>query len=208
MAKYIKKEMADLNGKGSTQTYYRLQTWRKLDHNEFVERCHSLNGAFSESAIKGVVAAVCDHLAYELSNGFSVKIDGLGTFRPKLGIRSDKEMDTFDEGTTKRNAQSIEVTGISFRADKKLVREISRNCDLERGDEERLHISQLSQAERIERAHEYLQQHGFMRVADYVSLTGLSYSTASRELRRLATDSTTGITSQGNKSSKLYLLRK
>ena len=169
-AKYIKKEIADLNGKGTTQAYYRLKTWRKLDSEEFAERCHSLHPSFSKGLISGVLDAVVDQLAYEISNGFSVKIDGLGTFSAKLGVRKDKEMDNFETGSKKLNAKSIEVTGVS-----------------------------------IEKARQYLKKNGFMRVNDYAILTGLSYSTASRELRRLATDPTSGITSQG--SSKLYVLQ-
>ena len=206
MAQYIKKEMADLHGKGSTGAYYRLKTWRKLEFDEFVNRCHNLHGAFGRSVIEGVVMAVCEHLAYELGNGYCVKIKGLGTFNARLGVRKDKEMDGFEEETTKRNAKIIEVTGVSFRADKELVREIDRNCDLERGGEERLRNPKFSAEERIERARQYLHQKGFMRVFNYASLTGLSYSTASRELRRIASDPSTGIISRGSKSSKLYLL--
>lgn len=207
MAKYIKKEIADLNGKGTTQAYYRLKTWRKLEFEEFAERCHSLHPSFSKGLISGVLDAVIDQLAYEISNGYSVKIDGLGTFSAKLGVRKDKEMDNFEEGSKKLNAKSIEVTGVSLRVDKKLIREIDLNCDLERGGEERLRTSKLSQEERIEKARQYLQQNGFMRVNQYAILTGLSYSTASRELRRLAANPLSGIVSQGRKSSKLYLLR-
>ena len=42
--------------------------------------------------------AVIEQLAYEIFNGYSVKIDGLGTFSAKLGVRKDKEMDSFDDG--------------------------------------------------------------------------------------------------------------
>ena len=174
MAKYIKKEIADLNGKGTTQAYYRLKTWRKLDSEEFAERCHSLHPSFSKGLISGVLDAVVDQLAYEISNGFSVKIDGLGTFSAKLGVRKDKEMDNFETGSKKLNAKSIEVTGVSLRVDKKLIKEIDRNCDLERGEEERLQTSKLSQEERIEKARQFIKKNGFMRVNDYAQLTGLS----------------------------------
>ena len=207
MAKYIKKEMVDLRGTGDTKAYYRLKTWRKLEHDEFVERCQSLYGrAFSKGMIEGVMSAVCEQLAYEIANGYSVKIDGLGTFGAKLGVRDDKEMDSFEEDTTKRNAQSIKVKGVSFRADKDFVKEVNWKCDLERGGEERLYKPKYSLEERIERARQYLRQHGFMRVTDYASLTGLSNTTASRELRRISTDPASGIISRGRKSAKLYLL--
>lgn len=208
MAQYIKKEMPDLNGTGEKKAYYKLKTWRKLEFNEFVKRCSSLHRTYGRSVIEGVVIAVCEHLAYEIGNGYSVKIDGLGTFTAKLGVREDKEMDDFEEGNTKRNAKSIEVTGVKFRADKNLVWEIDRNCDLERGGEERLRKPKYSPEERIVRARQFMQKNGFMHVDDYARLTGLSYSSASRELRRIASDPSSSIISQGRKSGKVYVLAK
>jgi predicted histone-like DNA-binding protein len=208
MPQYIKKEMPDLNGTGEKKAYYKLKTWRKLEFKEFIKRCSSIHRAYGKSVIEGVMTAVCEHLAYEISNGYSVKIDGLGTFTAKLGVREDKEMDGFEEGTTKRNAKSIEVTGVGFRADKDLVKEIDQNCDLVRGGEERLKKPKFPKEERIEKARKFLKQNGYMRVDEYAQLTGLSYSTASRELRSIVSDPSSGITSQGRKSGKLYLLAK
>ena len=208
MAQYIKKEMPDMSGTGQQKAYYKLKTWRKLEFDEFVKRCSSIHRAYGKSVIEGVVAAVCEHLAYEIANGYSVKIDGLGTFNAKLGVRKDMEMDNFEEDSTKRNAKSIEVAGVLFRADKELIKEIDQNCDLERGGEERLKKPQMTQKERIEKARKFIQKNGFMHVDEYASITGLSYSTASRELRNIVADPASGIISQGNKSGKLYLLAK
>lgn len=208
MPQYIKKEMPDMSGTGEKKAYYKLKTWRKLDSDEFVKRCSFIHRAYGKSVIQGVLTAVCEHLAYEISNGYSVKIDGLGTFTAKLGVRKDKEMESFEEGSTKRNALSIEVQGVSFRADRNLISEIDRNCDLERGGEERLRKPKTTLDQRTEKARQFLRKNAFMHVDEYASLTGLSYSTASRELRKIASDPTSGITSQGRKSGKLYLLAK
>lgn len=208
MPQYIKKEMPDMSGTGEKKAYYKLKTWRKLDSDEFVKRSSSIHRAYGKSVIQGVLTAVCEHLAYEISNGYSVKIDGLGTFTAKLGVRKDKEMESFEEGSTKRNALSIEVQGILFRADKNLISEIDRNCDLERGGEERLRKPKTTLEQRTEKARQFLRKNAFMHVDEYASLTGLSYSTASRELRKIASDPTSGIISQGRKSGKLYLLAK
>jgi predicted histone-like DNA-binding protein len=208
MPQYIKKEMPDMSGTGEKKAYYKLKTWRKLDSDEFVKRCSSIHRAYGKSVIQGVLTAVCEHLAYEISNGYSVKIDGLGTFTAKLGVRKDKEMESFEEGSTKRNALSIEVQGVLFRAEKNLISEIDRNCDLERGGEERLRKPKTTLEQRTEKARQFLRKNAFMHVDEYASLTGLSYSTASRELRKIASDPTSGIISQGRKSGKLYLLAK
>ena len=55
---------------------------------------------------------------------------------------------------------------------------------------------------------EFLEKNTLMRVPDYVRLTGLSRTTATQELRRLALDPASGITSKGIRSQKFYVLRK
>lgn len=206
MAKYIKKEIVDLNGKGATQAYYRIKTWRKLETEEFVKRCHDLNGAFSESILKGALAALTQQLAYELANGYSVKLDGLGVFNAKIGLCKDKEQDDFSEDGTRRNAASLQVTGVSLKVDKELVKAINKDCDLERGDDERLSRQTYTLEQRIERARDFIRKNGYMRSYEYAQLNGLAKSTASRELIRITSDPRSGIRSEGSKSSKLYLL--
>ena len=100
------------------------------------------------------------------------------------------------------------VTGVAYRADNDLIRTTSRKCTLERGGVSRIHKSELTLEQRIQKAREFLEKNMFMRVPDYVRLTGLSRTTASMELRRLALDPTSGITSKGSRSQKFYVLRK
>ena len=114
MARYIKKEIVDLNGTGKKQAYYRMQTWRKLDHEEFVKKCTYAGSGVSRAMMDAVLTVVAEELPRLLAMGYSVRIDGLGTFNAKLGVRKDKEQDAFEEGEQKRNAQSIEVNGIGF----------------------------------------------------------------------------------------------
>ena len=89
-----------------------------------------------------------------------------------------------------------------------LIRTTSRKCRLERGGVSRLRKSKLTLAERIQKACDFLEKNMFMRVPDYVRLTGLSRTTASMELRRLALDPTSGIASRGSRSQKFYVLCK
>lgn len=208
MAKYIKKEIVDLNSDGNkTKAYYRMKTTERVDFAEFAKQCSASHRLYSPGVIQGVLMAVSNELAYRLANGCSVKIDGLGTFKAKIGISkfSDKEMDDFEEGTTKRNAMSLGVTGVGYKADKELVRAVNGNCKLERGGEDRLCKSKYTKEERIERAIKYLRKAGFMHVRDYAALNGLSYTTAYHELNHGLVGSAT-ITSRGRKSARIYFL--
>ena len=205
MARYIKREMADLNGTGKKQAYYRMQTWRKMSHEEFVKKCTYPGSGVSRAMMDAVLTTVAEELPRLMGMGYSVRIDGLGTFNAKLGVREDKEQDSFEEGEQKRNAKSIEVNGIGFRADKELVSKTDRECDLERGGVSRLRVSKYSLEQRMALAKKFVEQNAFMRVMDYAALTGLSHSKASIELRQLCERPDAGFKAQGRGSHRVYV---
>lgn len=204
-AKYIKREIPDLNGTGRTQAYYKMELSPK-SYEEFVRQC-AREGHMEENHILAVMSLVSEKLALCMAEGFSVKLDGIGTFNAKLGVRSDMLQDAFEPGEPRHNAKSIEVTGVAYRADKELIRNTNRKCTLERGGVSRIKKSKLTLEERIEKARDFLKKNMFMRVPDYVRLTGLSRTAASEELRKLALNPSSGITSRGQRSQKYYVLR-
>ena len=139
MAKYIKQEMPNLNGTEEPQVYYRLKTNRNIDSKEFAKYI-SRNGSGTDRAeMESAIIRIAGGLAELLGNGYSVTIDGVGTFKAGLGLKEGKEMDMFDGTETKRNARSLQLTHVNFRADKKLIAEANRRCKLERAGESRLH---------------------------------------------------------------------
>ena len=205
MAKYIKQEMTDLSGKGEEKVYYRLQSERNIDFKALAEYVGRHNGMMSKGLVINVMEHVVDAMAELLGKGHSVTIDGLGTFKASIGLEKDKEMDTFDGDETKRNARSLRLTGINYRADKVLIREANRHCKLERAGESRLHHSPYSKEERLKLALQYLEEHGAMRVVEYMELTGLSRTKAAMELKEFRQDLSSGITFIGRGSAKVYV---
>ena len=209
MAKYIKRETVDLNNPGQTIFSYRLKTM-PMDSADFIEDC-ARNTTFSEPEIRGVLSLVADQLTKRMARGYSVTIDGLGTFKAQIGLTRDARKrlkeeassPTPDEGDDSTphslNARSLEVTGILWKPAKSLVRETNCKCCLERGGEEPLRKSKYTLEERRARALAYLEKHTVMRVSDYVRLTGLSHCKAAKEL-----DSLPGIKSEGSRSSKVF----
>ena len=205
MAKYIKQEMTDLSGKGEEKVYYRLQSERNIDFNALAEYVGRHNGMMSKGLVINVMEHVVDAMAELIGKGHSVTIDGLGTVRASLGLEKDKVMDTFDGDETKRNARSLRLTGINYRADKVLIREANRHCKQERAGEARLHHSPYSKEERLKLALQYLEEHGAMRVVEYMELTGLSRTKAAMELKEFRQDLSSGITFIGRGSAKVYV---
>ena len=205
-AKYIKQEIPDLNGTGRTQAYYKMELTPKT-FEQFISQC-AREGKMEEAQILGVLTLVSEKLALCMAEGYSVKLNGIGTFHAKLGMRSDMLQDAFEEGEPTHNAKSINVTGVSFRADPDLVDTTRRKCVLVKGGVSRIRKTKLTLDERIQKAREFLENNLFMRVPDYVRLTGLSRPSATKELRQLALNPSSGIASRGSRSQKYYVLSK
>ena len=207
MARYIKQELPDLHKTGEKKAYYRMKTERKIDFNQFVDLISSHNSGISRGEAFRVLMHATDTLAELLAQGYSVTIDEMGTFKATIGLVRDKEMDSFDEGTPKLNARSLRVDGVSFKADKRLILNVDKRCDLKRAGVSRLCRSPFSKEERLEKALEYLNAHGAMKVKNYVELTSLSHTVAAKELREFEHDAASGITSIGRLAGKVYVRR-
>jgi predicted histone-like DNA-binding protein len=207
MAKYIKQEMPDIRQTGEQKVYYRLKTERNIDSNEFI---HSLSRTFSgmsEGDIIRVLIATADHLGMLLGKGYSVTLKDIGTFKGTIGLEEDKELDTLDGKEPKRNARSLKLKGVNYRADKALISKARQHCELEREGIARIHRSPYTKEERLALAIGFLEKYGAMKVADYMELTKLSRTAATLELQEFRKDMTSGIDFIGQGSAKVYVKR-
>ena len=207
MARYIKQELPDLRRTGEKKAYYRLKTEQKIDFHQFIDRISSHNSGISRGEAFRVLTHATDTLAELLAEGYSVTIDDMGTFKATVGLVEDKEMDSFEEGTPKLNARSLKIDGVSFQADKKLIVNVDKRCDLKRAGTSRLCRSPFTKEERLQKAQEYLKSHGAMKVKNYMELTGLSHTVAAKELREFENDAASDITSIGRLAGKVYVRR-
>ena len=207
MARYIKQELPDLRRTGEKKAYYRLKTEQKIDFHQFIDRISSHNSGISRGEAFRVLMHATDTLAELLAEGYSVTIDDMGTFKATVGLVEDKEMDSFEEGTPKLNARSLKIDGVSFQADRKLIVNVDKRCDLKRAGTSRLCRSPFTKEERLQKAQEYLRSHGAMKVKNYMELIGLSHTVAAKELREFENDATSGITSIGRLAGKVYVRR-
>ena len=207
MAKYIKQELPDLRKTGEKKAYYRLKTARKIDFQQFIDYISSHNSGISRGEAFRVLMHATDTLAELLAEGYSVTIDDMGTFKATVGLVEDKEMDSFEEGTPKLNARSLKIDGVSFQADKKLIVNVDKRCDLKRAGVSRLCRSPFTKEERLQKALEFLKSHGAMKVKHYMELTGLSHTVAAKELCEFEHDVASGIASIGRLAGKVYVRR-
>lgn len=209
MAKYIKQEMPDLNKDGNKLCYYRMQGSGNVSTDELIHTiCYHGGVGLSESVLHSALQELSREMARKIADGYSVTLDGVGTFRATIGVKDEKEMDTLDGNEAKRNAQSLELKGVSYRADNKLVKRAHSHCRLERGGTARVNRSPYTKAERLQLAKDFLSTGAkpYMNLSDYVQLTHLSRSSASIELRTFAADPESGITAIGRTTHRVYIL--
>ena len=205
MAKYIKQEMPDMRKTGENKSYYRMEVRENIDEKRLLQLlCSHCNG-LTEGVVAHVLATLSREIAFAMADGNTVTVPGIGTFRAQLGVVSSNE----DNNGAERNARSIGVTGVAYRASRQLVAETSRNCTLERGGESRLNRPKSTLKNRLNIAKAYMSdpEHPFMRIADYAQLTGMPHSSAGLELRRLREDPESGITTDGTGPAKVYVLK-
>jgi predicted histone-like DNA-binding protein len=201
--------MPDIQGTGETKCFYRLQTSGALSSKELITRIAQPGSGLSEGTVAHVLQTLTDEMAKAMADGYSVSVDGLGIFKASIGLREDKEMDTINGEKPKYNATSLQVTGINYRANKELIRETDSHCRLVRGGVRELCRSPYTKEERLQLALDFLNDptHPFMRLHDYVALTGLFKSVVSEELIEFRGNVESGITSSGKGVSKLYIKR-
>ena len=205
MAKYIKQEFKSINNEGEASAYYRMETSRRVTMAEFIKEISIPGHGISEATAMQVLNQAATSLARLMAHGCAVTIDGIGTFKATIGVCEDKEQDTFVENEPQRNAQSIEVNGVHYHADKTLVKAVRCQCTLERGTHSRIKHSPYTLEERIGRAIAFIEEHGYMHTRDYANLNELSLSTATVELRKVRKEESSGIKAIGRGSSLIYV---
>lgn len=206
-AEYIKREMNDLRKTGKQTFVYEMKRKGTVSYKDFLHIISLHHPGLTEGTIMSAIATVADELAHQLSDGHSVNIDGLGTFSAGIGIRKEKK-EEYRLEEEEYNARSMEVNKVSFRASKKLVRQVNQECTLYKGAESHLKESPLTKEERLQLLKDYLSRpHSIgVHINEYADLVGLSISTACRELLAFSQDPTSGITSVGKRAAKVYIL--
>ena len=208
MAEYEMQESNLPNEEGKRILFPRMKLWNQVNL-EYIASNINYASTFTPGDIIGLVHSLTQEIAYQMAQGNSVKVDGLGIFTPALGLRKGKERESGEKKGQRRNAMSICVQNINFRADKQFIEETGSRCILNRSEiKPNRSSSKYTPEQRLQLAQKYLEEHPYMRVNDYCQLTGLLRNTAAKELKHWREMPETGITTNGRGSHKLYVKRK
>ncbi len=215
MANYVLKEMPAGMGNGSEgKTFPKMQVYTEFDYDKVVELVHTNSPAFSEATVRGVLDTLAVVMKSYLPMGHTMKIDNLGVFSLSLEF-ADNETDTANqqeipetqETGSKKKYHHVRVKSVNFKVDKRLVDGINKENTFERISGNPSSPSPYSLEERLQRALNHIDKHGFITLQEYANLNSLSYSTASRELSKLVLDPHSGIKPKGAASHKVWVRR-
>lgn len=199
------QEMNDLNGTGERQLYPRLEIIGQIGFEQLTERV-AADTAFTTGDVKGVIAALQTAMAGYLSQGYSVKLDGIGSFAATLKMKKNVEPEAGDEDSPRHNARSIEINDVHFRCEKKFIQKISQGFSPRRSARKSRHSSKkYTPEQRLSLALEFLTTAPYLTISDYCELTGLLRAAAGKELRRWASDPASGLTASGYGTHRVYV---
>ena len=210
MANYVIKEMPTGMGNGSEgKTFPKMQVYTEFDYDKVVELVHTNSPAFSEATVRGVLDTLAVVMKSYLPMGHTMKIDNLGVFSLSLEF-ADNETDA-DSQQEEQNVDSkkkyhhVRVKSVNFKVDKRLVDGINKENTFERTSGNPSSPSPYTPEERLQRALNHIDKHGFITLQEYANLNRLSYSTASRELSKLVLNPSSGIKTKGAASHKVWV---
>ena len=187
MPKYKLQEMPDIQKKGEKRVFPKVVSYRQLDTKEFLDGMYAHNHAVPQSAAAAVLTDVAQYLAEVLSQGYTVRLDGIGHFSLALDFDDDKPRNMSGEND-KMTHRKVAVRDVNISAAPEMVKYLRMNTELTRDAEgvSRLRKQIYTEEERIARALEWLESHASMTLGDYAKLNNMTKPTASRELKMLA----------------------
>lgn len=213
MANYIIKEMPAGMGNGKKgRIFPKMQVYTEFNYDKVVELVHTNSPAFSEATVRGVLDTLAVVLKSYLPMGHTMKIDNLGVFSLSLEFAANEtetanqqEAQETQETGSKKKYHHVRVKGLNIKVDKRLIDAINKENTFERTTGNPSTPSPYTPEERLQRALNHIDKHGFITLQEYANLNRLSYSSASRELAKLVLDPSSGIKAKGAASHKVWV---
>ena len=209
MPKYKLQEMPDVRQTGARRVYPKLDAYRLLDAEEFIEKMHSYDRAISPSVIRAVLMNLSDTLKRMMSQGYTVKVDELGTFSLSLDFDDDKPK-VMQQADDKMAYRHVTVKNVNFKVAPSLLKDLRYETELERemSGVKVIKKQLFTLEQRIERALVVIERDGFIGLTDYAAINNLSRTSASQELKQICANPEGPLDTKGRGSHKVWVKRR
>lgn len=163
--------------------------------------------SLSRGDVKGVLAELSLQMSKAMALGFSVDLEGIGVFRPLAKLVKDAEPGS-KGSEMNHNRARICIGNVSYRPDQDLLRECNLRSNLERVMPSKRSTNKnsgrLPKMERMAFIKKWLSESDALTVKRYAQYTGMSSSSASRELKSLSMGITPMLRRTGRGSHVVY----
>ena len=204
MAQYAMQEVAYLHDTEQTIAYPRMLI-SGISEGKHLAELVARNCTFNPAEVAGIIRRLAEVMAQEMAAGRSVRLEGIGLFTPGLALAGSGRPESAEDAA-RRNARSVRVSTVRYRADKGLVRATAALCRLERSRRKcARRVSPYTPEQRLALAQAHLREHPTLTLADYAALAGISRTSACRELRRWSATPGSGIGIRGYGSHRIYV---
>lgn len=215
MANYVLQELPEEMSEGKKIIFPKMQTYSLHDYETVIKHMRDYSGSISDGLIRAVFDAFTSVMESWMPLGHTIKIDGLGVFSLSLGFDtstpSEKEIakDSGSEDSPKAKYRHICIKGINFKPDPELLKKMNMQANFNRTETDIVVAKKVrySNEERLAKARAVIRQQGYMTLTDYAIATGMSRAAASIDLKRIVADTTSGITTRGSHSHKVWVAR-
>jgi predicted histone-like DNA-binding protein len=202
---YTFRELPDMQNTGERKVYPKVDYCGQMTNEEFLhmmEKVTMLQGG----TIQAVIAGMAKTIGLAFLRGDSVKIDGLGIFSVKLGMKKESETEVLKQRGERYNTTDVEIKGVNFLTDQQWLKSLRHDIELNKSRGiKTIRKIESTEEERFQKAMQYLENQPFITVSDYVGLTGLGQTKAKMELRQFADNPDCGISRKGNGSHVVYI---
>ncbi len=202
---YTFQEMPDMDKTGERKVYPKAIHCSRIQ-NDFFMGGLSHRTTYGVGTIEGVVNELTEELDAYLTNGHSVKVDGLGTFNIALGMKDGREAETLKEAGDRYDTNGVYIKTINFIPDPRWLYRLRRRTELHKvGEVKALHPHRNTLEERRQMVLEYLDHHPYITVRVYMHLAYVPHTRACKELKQFATEPDGCIRSSGSGCHKVYV---
>lgn len=202
MLNYHIQELPSLQQDSEETVFPKLDSYSQFGNKKMIKRI-----AMEAGVNEGVVMATLDALPHALKNilleGHTCKIDGLGTFSLSLAF----EAKTDEEKTSESNHRKVMINRLNLKVDSAFLRELRKEAQFVRNDSRIVAVrpSKGHLEEHLCLAIKWFDTHQMLTLQEYANMTGVSRSTASRELKQITDNPNSGISTQGQGNRKVWV---
>lgn len=180
--------------KGQTTYQVRHEPDGTMDTKAFLNHLERHN-SFDSTAMMSALIVLKNEIVEQLKDNHRFRIDGLGTFQLKVGLKAltDEEGNTVKQSFSNPeaiSARNVEVKGISFIPDKSIVDKLKKGVSTvnEAGRGVVGRSKQYERQEVINILNAYLAEHHFITRTTFRQLLGLTSYAAQKWLDQLTSE--------------------